>query len=103
MVGFSGWFNKIYDRVGHVFQDRYKSEPVEGDEYLLSVVGYVLQNPVKARLCAGVADYGWSSFGELECGGGGLVDCEFLFSLVDRGGLMGYVCGKGVTAEHVDE
>ena len=41
------WYNWKYDRVGHLFQDRYKSEVVENDAYLLTVVRYVHQNPVK--------------------------------------------------------
>jgi len=37
-----------YKRAGHLFQDRYKSENVESDSYLLTVVRYVHQNPEKA-------------------------------------------------------
>lgn len=32
------WYNTKYNRVGHLFQDRYKSEPVETDEYFLMVL-----------------------------------------------------------------
>ena len=34
--------------VEHLFQDRYKSEKVENDEYLMTVIRYIHQNPVKA-------------------------------------------------------
>ena len=34
--------------VGHLFQDRFKSEPVENDAYFLTVLRYIHQNPVKA-------------------------------------------------------
>ena len=44
-------FNHKYDRVGHLFQDRYKSEPVEDDRYLIAVFRYILQNPWKAGIC----------------------------------------------------
>ena len=55
------YFNKRHDRVGHLFQDRFKSEPVESDTYLLTVVRYIHQNPVKAGL-ASTCDYRWSSY-----------------------------------------
>jgi REP element-mobilizing transposase RayT len=42
------WYNWKYDRVGGLFQDRYKSEPVEDDGYFLTVLRYIHQNPVKA-------------------------------------------------------
>ncbi|WP_026651935.1 transposase [Butyrivibrio proteoclasticus] len=60
-VSYSGYFNKKYDRVGHLFQDRYKSEPVEDEKYLLTVFRYILQNPEKASICA-TRDYPWSSY-----------------------------------------
>ncbi|MCJ7806540.1 MAG: transposase, partial [Clostridia bacterium] len=34
------WYNKKYARCGHLFQDRFKSEPVEDDQYLLVVLRY---------------------------------------------------------------
>ena len=44
------WYNWKYSRSGHLFQDRYKSEPVENERYLLSVLRYIHQNPVKIGL-----------------------------------------------------
>ena len=39
------WYNGKYSRTGHLFQDRYKSEVVENDEYFLTVLRYIHQNP----------------------------------------------------------
>lgn len=61
-VSYSGYFNHKYDRVGHLFQDRYKSEPVEDEAYLLTVFRYILQNPQKAGICR-ASGYAWSSYG----------------------------------------
>ncbi len=47
--------------VGHVFQDRFMSEPVEDDPYLMQVVRYVHNNPVKAKMVNEPLDYKWSS------------------------------------------
>ncbi len=58
------WYNGKYSRIGHLFQDRYKSEPVETDEYFLTVLGYIHQNPVKAGLSKTVDEYIWSSYNE---------------------------------------
>jgi putative transposase len=58
------WYNWKYDRCGHLFQDRYKSEPVEDEIYLLTVLRYIHQNPVKAGLTKTVQEYRWSSYNE---------------------------------------
>ncbi len=57
-------FNKKNERVGHVFQDRYKSEIIGDDKYLLQVVRYVHNNPVKAKMVASPDLYKWSSYSE---------------------------------------
>ncbi len=60
-VRYSYYFNQKYDRTGHLFQDRYRSEPVEDDTYLLTVFRYILKNPEKAGICR-ASDYRWSSY-----------------------------------------
>ena len=60
-VRFVIWYNKKYSRSGHLFENRYKSEPVEDEGYYLTVTRYILQNPVKAGLCKHILDYPWSS------------------------------------------
>lgn len=63
-VSFVQWYNKKYDRYGHLFQNRFKSEAVEDDTYLLVVLRYIHQNPVKAGVCQLPIDYNWSSYQE---------------------------------------
>jgi REP element-mobilizing transposase RayT len=58
------WYNLKYERCGHLFQERYKSEIVENDTYLLTVLRYIHQNPVKAGLSKFVQDYMWSSYND---------------------------------------
>ena len=60
-VSYSWYYNKKYDRVGHLFQDRYKSEPIENEKYLLTAFRYILKNPEKAGICR-TARYPWNSF-----------------------------------------
>jgi len=62
-VSYSGFFNKKYNRTGHLFQDRYRSEPIESERYLLTVFRYILTNPQKAGICK-ASDYQWSSYSQ---------------------------------------
>jgi hypothetical protein len=55
------YFNQKYDRSGHLFQDRYGSEAVEDDAYLMTVVRYIHMNPEKAGI-AKAGEYRWSSY-----------------------------------------
>ena len=58
------WFNAKYERCGHLFQERFKSEPVETESYFLTVLRYIHQNPIKAKIANDSADYTWSSYSE---------------------------------------
>lgn len=57
------YYNRKYDRLGHLFQDRYMSEAIEDDRYLLAVVRYIHRNPEKAGI-AKAESYRWSSYTE---------------------------------------
>ena len=56
------WYNAKYQRTGHLFQDRFKSEPVDTQEYLQTIIRYIHQNPVQAGMCKRVSDYAYSSY-----------------------------------------
>lgn len=58
------WYNAKYKRCGHLFQERFKSEAVEIDSYFLTVLRYIHQNPVKAKIVKTVEEYKWSSYKE---------------------------------------
>ncbi len=74
------WYNWKYERCGHLFQDRYKSEAVEDDQYFLTVLRYIHQNPLKAGLVKDIADYKWSSFREY-IGEQKIIDIDFVLGL----------------------
>jgi len=61
-VSYVYYFNKKYKRVGHLFQDRFKSEVVEQDSHVLTLARYIHQNPVRAGIVKKAADYKWSSY-----------------------------------------
>ena len=74
------WYNWKYHRLGHLFQDRFKSEPVEDDRYFLTVLRYIHQNPIKAKICNSVENYRWSSYNEYT-GNSKITDCDFALSM----------------------
>ncbi|MFT3861348.1 transposase [Micropruina sp.] len=60
-VRYAGRFNRKYGRTGHVFQDRFRSLPVEDDAYLVTLLRYMWNNPVRAGLVDRMDEYRWSS------------------------------------------
>ena len=82
------WYNIKYRRVGHLFQDRFKSEPVDSEKYFITVLRYIHQNPVKAGICKRVADYAYSSYSEYT-GVSALVDPDFALRLVTLDEFVG--------------
>ncbi|MBR0159785.1 MAG: transposase [Oscillospiraceae bacterium] len=81
-ASFVYWYNLKYDRTGHLFQDRYKSEAVEDDAYLLTVIRYIHRNPVKAGLCQEPEEYRYSSLADYESNP--LIDSAPIFGMLDR-------------------
>lgn len=61
---YAKWFNWKYNRIGHLFQGRFKSKPVLQEKYLREVSRYIHNNPVKAGLTRLPQDYSWSSMKE---------------------------------------
>ena len=77
------WYNIKYQRIGHLFQDRFKSEPVEDDRYLLTVIRYIHQNPIKAGICKKVQDYPYSSYSGY-FGDAGLINTILVYGIMDK-------------------
>jgi putative transposase len=57
--------NRRHDRVGHLYQGRFKAKLVDDQAYLTRVSRYVVNNPVKDGLCASAADWRWSSYNDI--------------------------------------
>lgn len=83
------WYNVKYQRVGHLFQDRFKSEPVENDAYLLTVIRYIHQNPVKVGICKKPEEYPYSSWREYLTVPW-ITDVAFTDTLISRAELVDY-------------
>jgi putative transposase len=61
-ISYVNYFNRKYKQVGHLFQDRFKSETIEDENYLLAVLNYIHHNPFHAFIINNLADYPWSSY-----------------------------------------
>lgn len=84
-VAYVHGFNSKYGRHGHLFQGRYRSEPVEDDQYFITVLRYIHQNPVKAGLCHDCGAFPWSSYRAYAYGRGQLaklLDTRFALELM---------------------
>jgi len=55
-------YNRVRERHGHVFQDRFYSILIAEDSHLLEVARYVVLNPVRAQLVAAPEEWPWSSY-----------------------------------------
>ena len=59
---YTQWHNRSHNRVGHVFQGRFKAIVVQRESYLLELTRYVVLNPVRAGMCNMPEDWPWSSY-----------------------------------------
>lgn len=75
------WYNKKYERCGHLFQDRFKSEPINDEFSLLRVLRYIHQNPLKAGMAKGISGYKWTSYYEY-IGKKNLVDIDIILDIL---------------------
>lgn len=74
-TSYAKFINKKYDKVGHLFQDRFKQVIIESDEQLLHLSRYIHLNPVMGEMIARPEDFGWSSYREY-IGSGGFSLCN---------------------------
>lgn len=92
-VSYVSYFNKKYKRVGHLFQDRFKSEVVNEDEYALTLVRYIHQNPIKAGMVKYLQDYLWSSYNTY------IKNDDEVFSVIDKDPILGMFSAEKTKAK----
>ncbi len=99
-VAYAGWFNWKYELHGHLFQDRFRSEPITDDSYFMDALRYICQNPVKAGLAEDFLAYRW-----LECSGVretcGITDPIEPYALWKGKDLLNFIRQPG-TITHID-
>ena len=65
-TSYAQYYNIKFGHSGHLFQGRFRSEPVNSWEYFVTLLRYIHQNPVAGGLALRVKDYPWSSWSEYE-------------------------------------
>jgi len=78
------WYNRKYYRKGHLFQDRFRSEPVEDDVYFMTVLRYIHQNPIKAGIVDDIDKYRYSSYNDYIREESRVVDLNVVLSLMKK-------------------
>lgn len=92
-------FNERHDRVGHVFQGRYRPTRVVSERQLHATVGYIALNPVSAGMCATPEEWPWSSHWAISTGDvPSWLGVSRLFELLDYGGDPATVYAEAVAA-----
>lgn len=84
---YASQFNRRHARCGHLFQDRYRSEPIDDEGYLLATVRYIHRNPEAAGL-AKMEEWRWSSYREY-VDHASLIDPTLVLDIL--GGVSGFV------------
>jgi putative transposase len=61
---YTNYFNQRYDKVGQLWQGRFKSKVILKDRYFIDCLQYIENNPVRANIVKSPVDYVWSSYRE---------------------------------------
>lgn len=83
--GYSRYYKKIYENIGHVFQGRYKSMLIDSEPYLLQVSKYIHLNPYRAGIVNSPENYKYSSFKHiLEGQENDLIEKDFILNIISK-------------------
>ncbi len=64
LISYAKSVNKKYDRVGSLFQGRYKAAEIDTDSYFTRIITYIHQNPLAAGIVSNLEDYQHSSYND---------------------------------------
>ena len=91
-TAFANFYNKINERQGYVFKNRFFSQPIEDRKHLFSCIVYIHKNPVKALIVKGMQDYKFSSyreyFGQVN---NYLIEKEMIYKFFDNKNISEYM------------
>jgi len=97
--GYTQYFNRHHNKVGHLFQGRYHAIVCEKDEYLLALVRYIHLNPVRAKLVRRPEQYLYTGHAEYRGSNGAeIIDARMVLNML--GGKRAY---QRFMTEAIDE
>jgi len=100
---YTHYFNSKRNRVGHLFQGRYKAILIEADKYLVELSRYIHLNPVRVGMLARPEEYPWSSYRDYigeRCTPAWLSTRRVLSGFADRAAYRQYVEELMATPEY---
>jgi len=80
-TSYAVYYNGITNRTGYVFRDRFKSQGICDERYLISCMVYIHNNPLKASVTKNIEDYGFSSYNDYLRGEGKITDIKGFYNL----------------------
>ena len=83
------WYNSRHGRVGHLFQDRFKSQIIDSVPYFLHAIRYIHLNPVKAGICKDPGEYLYSSYRDY-FGEESIVDAKYVLQYMSRNEFVAF-------------
>ncbi len=82
-------FNKMYDRHGSLFQARYKVKLIDNDKYLITLLTYIHQNPIRSGLTTKAEEWLFSSYQNyIDLRKGSLPQKELILSMISKKDLF---------------
>jgi REP element-mobilizing transposase RayT len=85
LTRYARYFNRKHNKIGHLFQGRYKAILCQKEAYLLELVRYIQMNPVRAGIVKKVSEWSWSSHQNyLGRSDMGFVDTELILSIMGK-------------------
>jgi len=80
---YSQAYNKEQKRMGSLFMKNYKRKKVDSQEYLMNLVSYIHNNPVKAGVCKTPEQWKFSSYRKILTQDSGFIQCKSVVELFD--------------------
>jgi len=79
---YSRYYNRVHERIDHLFGLRYKAIIIQDEKYLFAVLRYLHWNPIRAGQVKEVVDYKWSSDHYYRQNKGGLVNIDYIYDYI---------------------
>jgi putative transposase len=92
---YSQAFNKMWNRHGNLFNQKTKAKPVASDCYLITLLAYIHQNPVRSGLVSNAAEWEFSSYQDyIDMRSGTLPSKNMILSMIRKEELKEMTEGK---------
>jgi hypothetical protein len=89
---YARWMNRKENRIGHLFQGRYRSLEVSNDMYLVNLCRYIHHNPIEAKMVSNLGEYRWSSHQNyMENNFPSWMDSELMLSVIKNITNLSYI------------